>query len=233
MTWTELIDRTLFSFPSDRRAFLNKTCDTYLRDAQEDWVLHTKCLEFSFTATMSAGNFSVELPQTFLKVQRVSFDGHQLDSIPVWSDARLRDTSETWASGYPQNYFIHGTTIYVYPAPTTSGELTVWCEGVFGEGIDAKWEITNNTNWEAFSSTTYQTSTEEPFIPHEYHKYLVDYARSMISTDLADFQSADRYFNKYSINREQVRKIYLRRKVPNKNRVFDALDSQIVQREII
>lgn len=231
MTWDELKDRTLFGFPAEKRSYLSKSADTYLKDAQEDFVLHTKCLEFSFVASLTAGNFSIELPETFLQIQRVAWEGNLLHTMPVWADVQLKDSTETWAKGKPESYFIQGTTIYVYPAPSQSGELTIWCQGVFGTGDDLTWENLNNSNWEAYSSI-YKSSVEEPYIPFEYHKYLVDYARSQIALDNNEQKIYGNYWNKYVVNRESVRKIYLRRKVPVKGRVYDAIDSQITHREI-
>ena len=75
MTWDELRDRTLFGFPAEKRSFLSKSADMYLRDAQEDFVLHTKCLEFSFVASLNANSYNIELPDTFLQIQRVSWEG--------------------------------------------------------------------------------------------------------------------------------------------------------------
>jgi len=232
MNWTELKDRTLFGFPAEKRGFLGKSADIYLRDAQEDFVLHTKCLEFTFQTSLVAGNYSIELPQSFLSIQRVAWEGKPLTSIPVWADVKLKDSTETWAKGRPDSYFIQGSTIYIYPAPTQAGELTIWCQGVFGTGEDLTWETTNDSNWEAYE-TLYVSSVDEPYIPFEYHKYLVDYARSQLSLDENDPVKADHYYGKYAMNREEVRKIYLRRKVPVKGRVYDATDSLVVHREII
>ena len=232
MTWNELRDRTLFGFPAEKRSFLSKSADMYLRDAQEDFVLHTKCLEFSFVASLNANSYNIELPETFLQIQRVSWEGVLLHSIPVWSDIQLKDSTETWAKGRPEGYFIQGSTIYVYPAPTKAGELTIWCQGVFGTGGDQSWEELTLLNWEA-DLNEYNSSVDEPYSPFEYHKYLVDYARSQISLDSNEEKRYDNYWNKYLINREQVRKIYLRRKVPVKGRVYDALDSQTTHREIV
>ena len=232
MTWKDLKDRTLFGFPAEKRAFLAKSADTYLKDAQEDFVLHTKCLEFTFQTSLSAGNYSIELPETFLQIQRVAWEGSLLHTIPVWADIQLKDTTETWAKGSPESYFIQGTTIYIYPAPTHAGELTIWCEGVFGSGLDNTWDSISTSNWEAYA-TKYASSIESPYIPFEYHKYLVDYARSQIHMDSNQIDVAEKYMGKYVVNREEVRKIYLRRKVPVKGRVYDAVDSQITHREII
>lgn len=231
MTWNELIERTLFGFPAEKRSLLKHSAYTYLKDAQEDFVIHTKCLEFSFQSTLQGGTFSIELPETFLQVQRIGFEGKTLSSMPVWSDIQLKDKNENWVQGFPEYYFIQGQTLYLYPAPSTAGELIIWCEGVFGSATDTSWETLATLDWENYTAE-YGDSLDTPYIPFEYHKYLIDYARSEMFSDEGDINKMNVFQNKYAMNREMVRKIYLRRKVPVKSRVFDAVDSQITHREV-
>lgn len=232
MNWTDLSERVLFGLDPQKRSLYRKASTTYLFDAQEDFVIHTKCLEFNFQSTLTKGQYSIALPDQFLQVQRISWEGEPLVSMPVWADVPLKDDEMVWHSGVPDQYFIQANVVYIYPAPDQAGQLTIWCTGVFGSGTDNQWELQTTETWGEWI-TTYASSTHEPYIPFEYQKYLVDYARAMILMDEGDLPSSNHYMGRYDTNKEMVRKIYLRRKTEQKTRVYDATTSATRYRTVI
>ncbi len=227
MLWTELQDRVLIGLDPQRKTLLKTRAYKYLHDAEEDFVLYTDCLEFNFTASMAKAEYSLALPETFLDVQRVSFDGRKLEFMPLWTATDLKDSSSAWVLGLPTHYLIQGRELFLYPGTDTAGKLTLWCQGIFSSSAIDAFEDLSLIKWEDWDEDIFRDYENQPSVPFEYHKYLVDYARSLLTEEEGNTAMSDRLMNRYLMNREKIKGIYARQKNPVVGRVMDAIDGQV------
>ena len=105
-------------------------------------------------------------------------------------------------------------------------------QGIFASGIVPAWDTLTSASyqWENWADVdVWKAYDHQPSIPFEYHKYLVDYARSLLYEDEGDGSSSDRFMGKYLINRATIKQIYARQKNPVHGRVIDVLDGQVAQ----
>lgn len=232
MLWSELQDRVLIGLDPTKKTLFKTRALKYLYDAEEDFVLNTDCLEYNFTAILSAKEYSMALPETFLDVQRVTFEGKKLFYMPLWTETALKDTNDTWIQGTPTHYLIQGRELFVYPGAKVGGTLSLWCQGIFSTSPIPKFEAlnVNDYTWESWADkTVFEDLQHGPSIPFEYHKYLVDYSRSLLHEDEGDDGRADRLMNKYVGNRAKIKQIYARQKNPVVGKVMDVIDGQVAQ----
>jgi len=226
MKWTKLIDRVLVGFDGVKQNLYRTRAREYLYEAQEDFVLHTKCLEFLLTSDVVKDQFIVKLPDSYLDINRVEFRGDRLEYLPLWQDVQLYDRDGDWIIGNPGYYHIQGQELYIIPGAIQAGKLQLWCTGVFESAVGDVWEEMTDANWESNSSVL-RAFTDQPYIQEPYQKYLIDYARFMIMDDEAD-QRSSIFQAKYQENREAIRIQILGRKTPIVSRIQDSLDSQTV-----
>lgn len=220
MIWGQLLDRTLLGFPTDERGELENPVKGYLIEAQEDFVVYTRCLEKEYTTSLSASTESVTLPDDFIEMSgRVEFKGRLLRPMNEWKLASLKKTDDSWDMGTPQRYFIHGDTLYLVPGASAAGTLAMWY--AYRPVVDDASSMSNLTfDWDTGASPI---KNKSPDIPDIYHPYLVDYARAMVFFDRGDNARGNDVYNKYVMNRTRMKGLHGNRTITGPQFVADVM----------
>jgi len=216
MMWGELLDRTLVAFPMDESGIMSNVAKSYLIEAQEDLILHTRCLEKAYSQTITAASSGVALPDDFIEMTgRVEWKGEKIEPVNEWQYQSMKKSDDSWVMGTPTGYFIHGNYLYLVPGAASSGKLTMWCtyrpvvqDESQMASVDFMWDTIQN---------------EEPDIPKVYHKYLVDFARSKLLEDKGEHSASDRYYNKYMMNRTKLKALHANRESSGPSQVVNVL----------
>ena len=226
MLWSKLVDRVLVGFEGTKQNLYRTRAQEYLYEAQEDFVLGTKCLEFLLNSSVAKDQYIIELPDSYLDINRVEFNGEPLEYLPLWQNSQFFNSAGEWLMGTPSYYHVQGQELFIIPGAKSAGTLKLWCTGVYESADGSYWENFTDANWES-NTTTLRAFTEEPYIQEPYQKYLPNYAKYMIMLDESD----DRFGNfksMYEEDKDKVRKQVQGRKVPIVSRVKDSLDSNTI-----
>lgn len=126
MTWSELIDRVLVSFES-QRGQLDTRVGKYLDEAQEDFALYSKMYVRKFNIYISAGKTAVDLPSDFVEmIDSPIFRGIRLTQRTSNAYLFNQDTSTNlFNKGTPAEYYIESKKFHIVPRPSQSGILTL------------------------------------------------------------------------------------------------------------
>tara|TARA_R100000458_G_C8237883_1_gene217703 strand:- start:297 stop:995 length:699 start_codon:yes stop_codon:yes gene_type:complete len=231
MLWSKLVDRVLVGFDGTKQNMYRTRAQEYLYEAQEDFVLETKCLEFLLSSDVTKDQYIVQLPDSYLDINRVEFNGELLEYLPLWQNTQFYDSNGNWIMGTPSYYHVQGQELYIIPGAKSAGKMKLWCTGVYESADGSYWESMTDANWEA-NTTTMRAFTEEPYLQEPYQKYLPDYAKYMIMLDEGDQRNVG-FKVQYEQNRERIRKQIQGRKLPVVSRVQDSLDSNTVFKDYI
>ncbi len=216
MLWGELLDRTLVAFPPDESGLIQNAAKSYLIEAQEDLILHTHCLEKVYSQTVDADSSSVTLPTDFIEMTgRVEWKGEKLEPVNEGQYQSMKKSDNSWDMGTPTGYFIHGDSLYLVPGVSAAGTLSMW--------YTYRPVVQDET---AMSAVDFDWSTiadTEPDIPKVYHKYLVDFARSRVLEDRGELNASDRYYNKYLMNRMNLKGLHENRETSGPTQVVNVL----------
>ncbi|QDP60798.1 MAG: putative structural protein [Prokaryotic dsDNA virus sp.] len=126
MTWTELIDRVLVPFES-QRGQIDTRVGKYLDEAQEDFALYSKMYVRKFNIYISAGKTYVDLPSDFVElIDTPVFRGGILTQRTSNAYLFNQDTSTNrFNTGTPAEYYIEDSKLHLVPRPSQSGTLTL------------------------------------------------------------------------------------------------------------
>lgn len=196
MLWGQLLDRVLVGFPPEEVGILTNAAKQYLIDAQEDFALHTECLEKEYAQSISADTKSVTLPTDLISLGRVEWRGNVLEPTSEFSRYSFKNTDDSWIYATPDSYFIKGDTLFLTPGASQSGKLTMW--------YSYRPVVDDPATMAAVDFDWSSIQDDEPSIPKTYHQYLADFARSQIYWDKGDDTSASRYLARYLANRDVI-----------------------------
>ncbi len=216
MLWGELLDRTLVAFPPEESGTIQNAAKSYLIEAQEDLILHTRCLEKEYAQTVSADSSSVTLPTDFIEMTgRVEWKGEKLEPVNEWQYQSMKKSDDSWDMGTPTGYFIHGSSLYLVPGASASGTLTMWY--TYRPVVQDETEMgAVDFDWSSIQDTS-------PAVPKVYHKYLIDFARSRLLEDRGEMGASDRYYNKYMMNRTKLKGLHANRQTSGPSQVVNVL----------
>jgi len=124
MNWTQLVDRVIISFNPEET--LSPTAKQYLIDAQEDFVLETKCLDRWKWFYVPAEQGYIDLPDDFVQLLRLEHDGQRLDEITLHQPYSIHQSDETKRPGLPEGFYPQGNRVYFYPCYSTAEWVALW-----------------------------------------------------------------------------------------------------------
>ena len=126
MTWTELTDRVLVPFES-QRGQLDTRVGKYLDEAMEDFSLYSKTYVRKFNIFISAGKTYVDLPNDFVEMKDAPvFRGEILTNRTSNSYLYNQDTNTNrFNQGSPCEYYIEDRRFHLVPRPSQKGILTI------------------------------------------------------------------------------------------------------------
>ncbi len=116
------------------RRRVNETSTTFFEDddfvdwadeAQKYFVRQTRYLESSESTSAVSGTQSYDLPDDFLALYRVTFNGKKIDRVSFFEIDEL-GLDETSYSGTPTLYYVHDDKLYLIPKPTTTDTIKVY-----------------------------------------------------------------------------------------------------------
>ena len=175
---------------SGRVRFTDLQILEFINEGQRDAIGATLCIRKEYSFDTSSGTQYYSLPTDFMQIDRVLSDDQRLEEK---SPAKLDQASSEWETetGDPVNFFINfasRTKIGIYPYPVTNTTT----ETVKVEYYAQAAELTT-------SDTPFNAITE--FAP--FHSMLSYYAASVMGY-IDGLAQADRYFQRYAINRQQL-----------------------------
>lgn len=132
----------------------------WLNDAQLDIVKKTKALEKHVKVTSIEGDGSYELPDAFVAIRSVQYDGNVLQATKLEDIDQMfpdRHNSEADVKGVPSFYYVFARNLWVYPVPDGTKTLSVYY-------VKAPATLVNDE--------------DEPEIPFTMHLAMVRYALS-------------------------------------------------------
>jgi len=117
--------------------------------------------------------------------------------------------------GTPTGYFIHGNSLYLVPGAVSAGTLTMWYTYLpVVQDESAMSDV--DFDWSSIEDTS-------PGVPKAYHQYLIDFARSRLLEDRGELSAADRYYNKYMMNRTKLKSLHDNRQSSGPAQVVNVL----------
>lgn len=93
----------------------------YCDEGQKYFVRETRCLEDTETTSASDGTQAYDIPDDFLALRRLTFDGKKLFRVSFQEidEAEINETDST-ATGTPKNFYIWNAQFYLIPIPGSS-----------------------------------------------------------------------------------------------------------------
>lgn len=100
----------------------------WANDAQTDIVRKTEITNQHRETAVVSGDAGYELPANFMAMARVTYNNRVLPERELKDIDLSNTTSDAGGSGTPEAYYVWSNTLYLYPAPSTSGtgNLDIW-----------------------------------------------------------------------------------------------------------
>src|SRR5687768_962452 len=97
-----------------------------LNAGQKDVARKTRCLEKRATTTSLSDDNTYELPEDYLTIFAIKYDGNLVDHVAQQTTNRFDAQA-----GSSHSYDIFGRTIFFYPTPdTTDVTIEIWYSGL-------------------------------------------------------------------------------------------------------
>lgn len=122
MNWTQLIDRVLIPFGN----FSLSTAKKLLVEAQEDFILHTRCLERWKWLYLAADAEYVDLPKDFTEAIRIEWKGRKFEAIDINEPHTLHQVDTDYHIGTPYTIFVKGNRLYLVQGTPSAQWMTLW-----------------------------------------------------------------------------------------------------------
>lgn len=122
MNWSQLVDRVLVPFDTS----LIGTAKKLLVEAQEDFILHTRCLERWKWLYLAANAEYVDLPRDFIEAIRIEWKGRKFEAIDINEPHTLHQVDTDYHTGTPYTIFVKGNRLYLVQGTPSAQWMTLW-----------------------------------------------------------------------------------------------------------
>jgi len=124
-SWEDLIYRSVLPFGKPGEGMYDQA-RKYLIEAQEDFILVTKCLDRWKWLYIAADTAIVTLPDDFIDLIRAEWNGQKMGPTTAqYMEAHLK-ADENYQKGTPRKYYKKGLKLMIHPAASAANWLALW-----------------------------------------------------------------------------------------------------------